>query len=209
MKTQETMTTCPAISAARGASCAAWLSAVYVVVGCLVMSLSAQVRIPIPGTDVPMTLQLLAVFYIGFALRPALAVSAMVLYFGCGASGLPVFAGSAGLAGTTAGYIIGFVPAVWLVSAIANRREASFLRMLVAGVCGTSIVFALGTGWRFVFFGPLGGEALSLAVLAGVAPFAVKAIVELVLAVGSVRSVRRLFSGRGASARPNHGMDQV
>lgn len=209
MKMQDTSSVCSTFDATRAASRVAWLSAMYVVAGCLAMSLAAQVRVPFPGTDVPMTLQLLAVLVIGLTLRPALAVSAMALYVGCGASGLPVFAGPGGLLGTTAGYIIGFVPAVWLISVIGNRRDSGSLRMFVAGICGTSMVFALGVGWRFVFFGGLETESLRIAVMAGVAPFAVKAVIELALAVGCIRSVRRLLNGRGAAVRPIHGLDQV
>jgi hypothetical protein len=65
-------------------------------------ALGAQVRVPVPWSDVPMTLQSLAVLMVGFTLGPVAACSAMLLYLGCGAAGLPVFApGSAGLFGAT------------------------------------------------------------------------------------------------------------
>ena len=68
--------------------------------GCLLMCVcTALVRIPVPGTDVPMTLQLLAVLVVGFSMSPWRAAAAMALYVACGAAGLPVFAGSGGLAG--------------------------------------------------------------------------------------------------------------
>ena len=170
------------------------------------MGLAAQVRIPVPGTDVPMTLQLLGVFLIGFALRPPLAVAAMVLYVVCGAFGLPVFAGPVGLAGTTGGYILGFIPAVWLVSALGHRRQTSTGRLFVAGFCGTLVVFVVGVGWRVAFFQGLGAgdAALGMAIATGAAPFAVKAIVELALAATCARCVSRWIHGRRIVARPSY-----
>ena len=162
------------------------------------MGLAAQVRVPLPGTDVPMTLQLLGVFLIGFAVRPHLAVAAMILYVVCGASGLPVFAGAGGLAGSTGGYILGFIPAVWLVSMLGHRREATTGRLFFAGICGISVVFVVGVGWRIAFFRGLGlgEEALGAAIATGAAPFAAKAIIELALAAASARCVGRWIHGQ-------------
>ena len=198
-------------SASLRASRYAWLSAASVVGGCVAMALAAQVRIPVPGTDVPMTLQLLGVFAIGFAFRPSLATSAMVLYVVSGASGLPVFAGSGGLAGGTGGYILGFIPAVWLVSFLGHRREAGPGRLFVAGCCGFAVVFTVGVAWRVVFFRGLGlGDAsFGMAIATGATPFAVKAIVELALAVVGAKCVSRLIRGRRDVGRPDNNFDQV
>ena len=211
MKVQNSRSVGSVVDGSLSASRVALSSAGFVAAGCFAMSLAAQVRIPVPGTDVPMTLQLLGVFLIGFALRPALAVAAMVLYVACGASGLPVFASSGGLAGATCGYILGFIPAVWLVSSIGHRSRAGVGRLLIAGLCGTLVVFAIGVGWRVVFFGGFGsGEAaLGLAMATGVAPFAVKAMVELALATAGVRCVGRLNNGRRKNLRPIFSSDQV
>ncbi len=211
MRMQDSSSVCSVVDASLHSSRVAWLNGVSVVVGCLAMGLAAQIRIPVPGTDVPMTLQLLGVFLIGFALRPALAVAAMVLYVVCGASGLPVFAGPGGLAGATGGYILGFIPAVWLVSALGHRGEASTGRLFVAGFCGTSVVFAIGVGWRVAFFRGLGAgdAAWGMATATGAAPFAVKAIVELALAAACARCVSRLIHGRRKVARASYRSDQM
>lgn len=211
MKTQPSNSVCSVVDASFLASRVAWLDAMSVVVGCAVMGLAAQVRVPVPGTDVPMTLQLLGVLVIGFALRPALAVPAMVLYAVCGACGMPVFAGPGGLAGATGGYILGFIPAVWLVSALAHRGEATAGRLLVAGLCGLSVVFAIGVAWRVAFFQGVGAgdSALGMAIATGAAPFAVKAIVELALAVAGAKCVGRLMHGRRKVGRPAFSSDKV
>jgi biotin transport system substrate-specific component len=165
---------------------------------CLMVSVSAQVRVPVPGSDVPMTLQPLAVLLTGFLLPPARAAGAMLLYLLLGAAGMPVFApGSAGLGGATGGYLAGFLAGAWLVSMVAGGREAGFRRLVLAGTVGILSIFALGTMWRMVLalsFGWFGGDLLP-AVATGVLPFIAKGAVELALAVMLVVSVRRWRGG--------------
>ena len=147
---------------------------------CLLTAVCAQVRIPLPGTDVPMTLQLLAVLLTGLWLAPVQAVSAMVLYLVAGAAGLPVFTPqSAGLFGSTGGYLFGFVLAAWVVSVLGRRHRGSVVRLLFAATVGTVTVFVMGVGVRAVFFA---GD-LQAAALTGFWPFVSKAAVELALAV--------------------------
>ncbi|RME38944.1 MAG: biotin transporter BioY, partial [Planctomycetota bacterium] len=74
-----------------------------------VVAAGARVAIPLPGTDVPMTLQLPAVLLAGVMLSPTEALYAMVLYLTVGTLGLPVFApASAGILGPTGGYLLGY-----------------------------------------------------------------------------------------------------
>jgi len=160
-----------------------------VLVGCFLMSLAAQVKVPVPGTTVPMTLQSFAVLLVGFALEPSRAAAAMLLYLACGACGLPVFApGSAGLAGETGGYIVGFVLAASVISLVRGRGEAALVRSLQAGTVGLMVLFVCGVGWRAVW----SGGDVRFAVVTGLLPFVVKAVVELLLALTLVTSVRGL-----------------
>lgn len=187
-----------AVDVVRQISRARWIDVLLVVSGSLLVSLAAQVRVPVPGTDVPMTLQLLAVLLIGYVMSPVCAASSMFLYVLFGVAGLPVFAGPAGLLGPTGGYILAFVPAAFLVSFLSGERDAGVGRMLLAGLCGTAVVFAMGIAWRVVVFGVfgIGDEVAWLSVASGVVPFAGKAAVELALAVMLARSVRCGFRGR-------------
>lgn len=148
--------------------------------GGLLLALSAQVRVLVPGTDVPMTLQPLAVLVIGLVLPPGQALSAVVLYLVCGTFWLPVFAaGSAGILGPTGGYLVGFAVAAWVVSALRGAGGAATARLAVAGTVGMVIIFALGVSWRAVW---LGGD-LTVAVATGLIPFTAKAVLEVALAV--------------------------
>lgn len=168
------------------------------VFGCVVgVAVAAQVRIPVPGTDVPLTLQSLAVLLCGYWLAPRLVVAGLLAYLALGAAGMPVFSpGSAGLAGGTGGYLVGFVVGAWLVSRLKGDVRASVLRLLMAGTAGTLAIFGCGLIWRFVFFG---GDA-TFAVMTGLVPFAAKAVVQLGVAVSLVLAVRGL-PGRHAGRR--------
>src|SRR3972149_5422736 len=78
-------------------------------------ALGAHVRIPLPFTPVPITLQTFFVHLAGATLGPALGPVSQALYILAGTAGMPVFAGGAsGLAylvkGAPTGYLIGFVP---------------------------------------------------------------------------------------------------
>ena len=161
-------------------------AAIRVVGFCALMTLAAQCRIPVFGTDVPMTLQPLAMLLAGFILSPACAAGSMLLYLAIGTAGVPVFVGgSAGLLGPTGGYLAGFVAGAWMASVLANR-SAALGRLVVAGAASTAVLFCLGVGWRFVW---LGGD-LGLAVKTGLVPFLIKDGVQIALAVVLVRTIR-------------------
>ena len=168
------------------------LPALKIVVGCALIALGAQVRIPLPPSPVPMTLQLMGVLFVGLTLAPSQAVSATVLYLLCGAAGLPVFAGqSGGIFGPTGGFLLGFVASAWLVSYMRGRSEIGLGRLLLAATCGTVVLFALAVGWLSVWLGGVG-----LALEAGFYPFALKAALQVPLVALLVIQIHRIRSPR-------------
>ena len=68
-------------------------AAVGVVGFCLLTVLGAKIRVPLPGTPIPMTLQTAVVLFSGMALGARLGAASQVLYLLLGLVGLPVFAG--------------------------------------------------------------------------------------------------------------------
>lgn len=101
-----------------------------------IVGLAAQVRIPLPWTPVPITLQTLAVLLAGVILGRWWGGISLAIYAGLGAAGLPWFTGWSGgvghLAGPTGGYIIGFVLAALFLGHFTDKyiRARSFLSML-------------------------------------------------------------------------------
>ncbi|MEE9294493.1 MAG: biotin transporter BioY [Phycisphaerae bacterium] len=160
----------------------------------LLTVLCSQVRIPVPGSPVPMTLQLLAVLLAGYFLAPGAAALSMVLYLAAGTAGLPVFAGgSAGLFGLTGGYLLGFVLAAGAVSLI-GRRSRSLARLAAAGAVGTTLVFVFGALWQVAWFDVSMTDALG----GGVLPFLPKAVFELGMALTVVSMLRGVVTRRSA-----------
>ena len=103
---------------------------------CLLTWAGALVRIPIPGTPVPMTLQTIPVLLSGAVLGPAGGGASQALYLLLGLSGAPAFSGGnsglAHLAGPTGGYLVGFFLGASLVGWLVRRRPEPGLGYVVA-----------------------------------------------------------------------------
>ena len=143
----------------------------------VVMAIAARISMPMPGAPVPQSLQSLAVLLVGAFLGPILGVAAVVGYIAVGALGVPVFAdGGAGwqhLAGPSHGYLIGFVMAVVVVGAVADRGGLRlllpcFLWMLI----GHAVI--LLAGWAGLLALAGGAEAWR----SGVSPFIIGAMIK-------------------------------
>jgi biotin transport system substrate-specific component len=127
------------------------------------LCLSARVRIYLPWTPVPVTLQDLVVLLCGALLGSRAGVAATLAYLGLGAAGLPVFSSGAGLAylaGPTGGYLVGFVVAAAVVGALptVGRSWGTIVLSLSAGealihlfgVLGLAAVQGLGLKAAFL-----------------------------------------------------------
>lgn len=151
----------------------------------LFTALFAQVAITVPGSPVPITGQTLAVVLTAAALGPGRGLAGQLAYLLLGAMGLPFFAKAASgwgaLVGPTGGYLVGFLPAAFLVGLAArhayDRRPrtavplflAGQLVILVVGVCWLSVVASLGFATAFhKGFVPFIPGGLLKAALAGV-----------------------------------------
>jgi len=177
----------------------AWLeqravSAVIGVAAFVVMTaLGAHVRIPVPFTPVPITLQTFFVHLAGATLGPALGPLSQSIYLVAGSVGLPVFAGGeSGLAyllrGATSGYLIGFVVASGLVGWLIRRREnPGILWILGSLAAGSLAIYACGVTWLAWSL----RLSLGAAIAKGVLPFLLGDVVKICSATGFFRSYRR------------------
>lgn len=142
------------------------------------MALGAWIRIPLPFTPVPLTLQTLPVLLAAFLVGRNRAMGGALLYMVAGLAGAPVLAAGATF-GATFGYLVGFVAAPWAVS-----RFRSPLAGLVAA---TLAIYAFGATWLSLYTGQSVGSALVL----GVAPFVPGDALKAAGAYGIIHTMRR------------------
>jgi biotin transport system substrate-specific component len=155
------------------------------------LAVSARLSLPVPGSPVPMTLQSLAVLCVGILLGPGQGLAALAIYLLVGALGAPVFAGgNAGLetlTGPTGGFLVGFLPGVWLAGAWTRSGRASRLGSAWLGM-GIAQAVILACGWTRLA-AEIGGMA---AWAKGVWPFLPGALIKSLAAA----AVARLVSNR-------------
>jgi len=166
-------------------------------------ALTAGAWLSVPFYPVPLTMQTLAVLLVGGLLGPTLGVSTVAAYLLAGALGAPVFhnglGGLAVLVGPTGGYLVGFLPAAFLMGLAARRvrtglsdcgssagRSTSIrdLAVLTAGaLLAGAAIYCIGVPWLSLFTG--GG--LSRAATVGAVPFLLGDLLKTAVAVGAVR----------------------
>jgi biotin transport system substrate-specific component len=166
-----------------------WASAsIGVAFFALATALGAYVRIPVPGSPVPITLQTFFVILAGAVLGARLGGLSQIAYVAMGACGLPVFQGASSglysLLGPTAGYLAGFICAAAVVGRITRAGDITAARALAAFAAGSAIILGAGALWLVLMFKIDPVKAVYL----GVLPFIPGDIVK-VLAAGAVYSV--------------------
>jgi len=153
---------------------------------CLLTILGAMVRVPLPGTPVPMTLQTAVVLFAGVALGARLGAFSQLLYLTIGLAGVPVFADSGAgpqyVFGATGGYLLGFLIVPIVVGRLTARSSGLKLTLAAAAV-GTILIFTLGVGWLAISTG-----SVWTALEQGLLPFWLGAVLKcgLVVAAGSM-----------------------
>lgn len=173
---------------------ASWAT-LLVIGGVAFLAATAQVRIPLPGTPVPVTGQTFGVLLLAAAYGSRLGSVTVGSYLLVGLAGAPIFqnggAGTAALYGATGGYLVGFLAAAWIVGELAEHGWDRKPYLVVAAmIIGNVVIYACGVthlagvrlpngaaiGWGRVWaFGVepfLIGDAIKIALAAGLLPLA-------------------------------------
>jgi biotin transport system substrate-specific component len=158
----------------------------------ILMALGAFVRVYLPFTPVPITLQTLFVLLSGAFLGCIWGASTMGLYLLIGAFGLPVFAGaSCGflyILGPTGGYLLGFVVASWIVGNIIGfGSNLSWTKILAGLSLATFAIFILGITQLMLW----GKCNFIQALFMGFFPFIPGAIFKILLAATIIKRFKR------------------
>ena len=148
---------------------------VLVVAGIALMAIAAKIKVMLPNSPVPVSMGTFAVLTIGAAYGPRLGLTTIIGYLLVGALGFDVFANStaelsgwAYMSGSTGGYLVGFVLALLVLGAAANKGwDRSVLTLVPVLVAANALIYVLGMAWLSYLY----GMDIPTAFAKGVAPF--------------------------------------
>lgn len=122
----------------------------------ILTSLGAFVRIPLPFSPVPITLQTLFVLLSGALLGSNLGAISQLSYLLLGISGLPIFTGAGSglfyLFGPTGGYLLGFVLATVLVGRFIKYSQDNLFSTFIILCLGDLVILCCGIIWLRIIF---------------------------------------------------------
>ncbi|MFC1805128.1 biotin transporter BioY [Candidatus Omnitrophota bacterium] len=144
--------------------------AVGISVFVLLTCFGAFLKIPLPFSPVPITLQTFFVLLSG-AFLGGFGLLSQASYILLGVFGLPIFAGAGSgifyLFGPTGGYLFGFLLAALLISRLIKYSGNHFLRIFVVFCLGDLVLLSCGVIWLRVLL----GYPLKKLLLIGFIPF--------------------------------------
>lgn len=166
---------------------------VFIAVFAVLMAICSWISIPMA---VPFTLQTFGVFIAVGILGGKNGTLAVLIYIILGAIGVPVFAGFQGgigvLAGSTGGYIVGFLFSALVMWAMEKFLGRKPVVQILSMVLGLIVCYAIGTVWFMVVYTNNSG-AVGLGTVLGwcVIPFIIPDLVKIALAFVLSRRLRK------------------
>ena len=152
--------------------------------------IAAGAFLAIPIGPVPIVLQNMFVLLAGIILGPRWGLASVGIYLLIGTCGLPVFAnGKAGIGvifGPTGGYLLGYLPAVFVTGLIAKKGNNKFLFDIIALIAGSIIVYAAGVPWLKIVTNMAWSKSLAL----GMYPFIIGDILKIIATAFIARTIR-------------------
>lgn len=155
----------------------------------ILTGICAQIRLYLPFTPVPVTMQTFAVFLSAIVLGRNWGAISQTLYVSLGLAGIPWFAGFKGglaiLSAPTFGYLLGFIMAAFLLGLLVDRYIGAryfltlFPILLFANFC---VIHLTGILWLKLIFPELGLYEL---LLIGTIPF-IPGDIAKILAVSAI-----------------------
>ncbi len=154
---------------------------------------AASALFSIQIADVPVILYNFFILLMGLLLGSRWGTASVAVYLLAGSLGLPVFAGGKGglaiLLGPTGGYLIGFLPAVFIIGLISEKFNQRLLPDIIALVCGTAVIYALGVIQLKIVLDKTWTVSLAI----GFFPFIIFDLIKLVAAAVTARAIRPII----------------
>lgn len=138
--------------------------------------------ITLPVGMIPITLSTFAIYLIGGLTKKYIGILSTIIYIFIGIIGLPVFSSYTGGIGVvlsiTGGYILGYIPCVFVISLITSINKKNILLYPLSMIIGTIICYYIGTLWFMVQTKNTLFETLIITVV----PFLIFDIIKIILA---------------------------
>jgi len=165
---------------------------VLVIGGSLLIAFCTQFKIWLPNNPVPVTGQTFAVLMIAALLGARRGCATVITYIIAGLAGLPVFALGGGLAvlrGFTGGYLVGFIPAAYIVGLLAEKGwDRRVSTTILAMILGNIVIYAFGLLWLSCLPG------ISNLLRVGLYPFIIGDLLKIALAAALLPSGWKLLN---------------
>jgi biotin transport system substrate-specific component len=149
--------------------------------------------IAIPIGPVPIVMQNFFVLLCGLLLGPRWGLAACGVYLLAGGLGLPVFAGGTGglgrFFGPTGGYLLAYLPAVFLTGWISGNKKHAMVWDSIAMILATAVIYSLGVSWLKISTGMAWPKAIAV----GMLPFLLGDALKIVAAVVVARAARPMI----------------
>ena len=131
---------------------------VLVVTGSILIAFAAQFYFPLPFSPVPITGQTFAVLLLAALYGHNRGGLTVLTYLILGIAGRPVFAsgtfGIATIIGPTGGYLVGFLPAAYIVGFLSKKGwDRKVWTTATSMIIGNVVIYLVGTTWLSRFVG--------------------------------------------------------
>ncbi|RLB91382.1 MAG: biotin transporter BioY [Deltaproteobacteria bacterium] len=164
---------------------------VYTALFAALIAMGAFIAIPLG--PVPIVLQNMFILLAVIILGPVWGLACVGIYLLIGLAGLPVFAGGTSgigkLFGPTGGYLIAYLPAVFVTGAISKGLKKSITADVLAMITGSLIVYAIGVPWLKMAF----SLSWQKAIAAGMVPFLIGDGLKIAAAAFMAKKIRPLI----------------
>lgn len=151
---------------------------------------AAGAYLSIPIGPVPIILQNMFVMLSGLLLGSRWGLASVGVYLLAGACGLPVFSGGLGgisrMVGPTGGYLLGYLPAVYVIGLITEKVKQNMVFDVIAMSCGCIIIYLCGVTWLKI----LTGMTVSKTLAVGMYPFLIGDALKIAAAAAIAKSLR-------------------
>lgn len=149
--------------------------------------------IAVPVGPVPIVLQNLFVMLAGLLLGTRWGLASVGVYIVAGICGLPVFSGGGAgighLFGPTGGYLIGYLPAVFLIGFISDKTKLMLVQ-LAGLIAAAAIVYLFGVSWLKIATGMSFGKAMAV----GMIPFLVGDVIKIVASLFIAKAIQPIIN---------------